>query len=292
VKLLKVKDKKMDLTQISLEKDIAHYFEEDDLPRNLFYLEKLPRDLVKCNLFIKSDLILSGLPWFQGTFEYLGEKGFAANIIKDFEGKYLEKGSVIPLGHLPFSKALTGERIALNLLQRASNISTFTNKFVEKANKYNIKILDTRKTTPGLRSLEKYAVRMGGGFNHRLGQTDMWMVKDNHKTFFGGATQAINFFKEMGAFYTPIELEVHDEKEFEMAKANNIQHVMLDNFSPERVKELVKKKPNSMTIEVSGGINLETLDSYLIPGVDAISVGALTYGAPAVDISLKFQRAE
>ncbi|MCF8059181.1 MAG: carboxylating nicotinate-nucleotide diphosphorylase [Bacteriovoracaceae bacterium] len=280
----------MNLTQISLEKDIAHYFEEDDLPRNLFYLERLPKDLVNCNLFIKSDLILSGLPWFQGTFEYLGEAGFAEKAIEDFEGKFLEKGAVIPLGHLPFSKALTGERIALNLLQRASNISTFTHKFVEKAQKYNIKILDTRKTTPGLRSLEKYAVRLGGGFNHRLGQTDMWMVKDNHKAFFGGVSEAVNFFKDMGAFYTPIELEVHNEKEFEMAKASNIKHVMLDNFSPERIREIVKSKPTSMTIEVSGGVNLDTIESYLIPGVDAISIGALTYGAPAVDISFKFQR--
>ncbi len=280
----------MDLTQISLKEDIAHYFKEDDLSRNLFYLEKLPEDEVDCNLFIKSDLVLAGLPWFQGTFEYLGEKGFASDALSQFEGKHLKKGSVIPLGRLPFSKALTGERIALNLLQRASNIATFTSHFVEKAKNYNVKILDTRKTTPGLRSLEKYSVRIGGGFNHRLGQTDMWMIKDNHKTFFGGVSEAIAFFKEVGAFYTPIELEVHDEEEFHLALQEGVEHVMLDNFSPDQVRKVIQKKTPGMTIEISGGVTLDKLDSYLIPGVDAISVGALTYGAPAVDISFKYQR--
>ncbi len=280
----------MDLTQISLKEDIAHYFKEDDLSRNLFYLEKLPEDEVDCNLFIKSDLVLAGLPWFQGTFEYLGENGFAGEALSQFEGNYLKKGSVIPLGSLPFSKALTGERIALNLLQRASNIATFTSHFVAKAKKYNVKILDTRKTTPGLRSLEKYSVRIGGGFNHRLGQTDMWMIKDNHKTFFGGIREAIAFFKGVGAFYTPIELEVHDEDEFQVALQEGVEHVMLDNFSPDQVRKVIQKKAPGMTIEISGGVTLDKLDSYLIPGVDAISVGALTYGAPAVDISFKYQR--
>ena len=280
----------MDLTLISLRKDVARYFEEDDLPRNLFYLEKLPEDKVSCRLHIKSDLVLSGLPWFQGVFEYLDEKGFASEALKSFEGKSFTKGEVLELGELPFSKALTGERIALNLLQRASNISTYTKSYVEKAEKYGIKILDTRKTTPGLRSLEKYAVRMGGGHNHRLGQTDMWMIKDNHKTFFGGVKEAMEFFKSMGTFYTPIELEVHNLKEFHEAKALGVHHVMLDNFDPEDIKTAIKEKAQGMTLEVSGGITLENLENYLIEGLDAISVGSLTYAAPAVDISFKFKR--
>lgn len=280
----------MNLTQISLQEEIAGFFKEDDISRNLFYLKSLPQDLVQCNLFIKSDLLLSGLPWFNATFAHLGEEGFAEKAIQEFEGKSLKKGAVIPLGELPFSKALTGERIALNLLQRASNISTYTKTFVEKAEKYNIKILDTRKTTPGLRSLEKYAVRVGGGYNHRLGQTDVWMVKDNHKTFFGGAKEAIDFFKSMGSFYNPIELEVHDQKEFEVALENGVTHIMLDNFSPDQIRSLVKRKPSSMTIEVSGGVTHENISNYLIEGVDAISIGSLTYAAPAVDISFKYQK--
>lgn len=280
----------VNLTQISLKKDIERYFEEDDLTRSLFYMEQLPSDKVSCELFIKSDMVLSGLPWFKAVFNYLGETSFAETISKEWEGKKLEKGRVLSLGALPFSKALTGERIALNLLQRSSSISTFTNLFVEKAEKYNIKILDTRKTTPGLRSLEKYAVRCGGGFNHRLGQTEMWMVKDNHKTFFGGVDQAIQFFKDMGAFYNPIELEVHNESEFDEACERGIRHVMLDNFSPEDIKKIIPKKPSDMTVEVSGGVNLNNIDGYLIEGVDAISIGAITYGAPPVDISFKYKR--
>lgn len=283
----------MDLTQISLKKDIERYFEEDDLNRNLYYMQSLPNDLVTCELFIKSDMTLSGLPWFSAVFNYLEEPKFAENvslISNEMEGKQLKKGTVLSLGDLPFAKALTGERIALNLLQRTSSISTFTSRFVDKAEKYNIKILDTRKTTPGLRALEKYAVRHGGGYNHRLGQAEMWMVKDNHKTFFGGVDQAIDFFKNMGAFYNPIELEVHDETEFYEAIEKGIRHVMLDNFSPEQIKSIIPKKPSGMTIEVSGGVNLENIDGYLIEGVDAISIGALTYGAPPVDISFKYKR--
>lgn len=280
----------MNLTQVSLQEEISTFFKEDDLSRNLFYLKSLPEDLVNCNLFIKSDLRLAGLPWFNATFAHLGEEQFGLDAIKEFEGKSLSKGAVIPLGKLPFAKALTGERIALNLLQRASNIATYTQQFVEKAEKYKIKILDTRKTTPGLRSLEKYAVRVGGGFNHRLGQTDVWMVKDNHKTFFGGVKEAIQFFESMGSFYNPIELEVHDEKEFDLAIEMGISHVMLDNFSPDRIRAVVRRKPASMTIEVSGGVTHNNINDYLIGGVDAISIGSLTYAAPAVDISFKYQK--
>ena len=280
----------MDLTQISLRKDIAQYFEEDDLSRNLFYLEKLPEDKVSCRLHLKSDMVLSGLPWFLGVFDYLEEKNFAAGSLEKYEGRSFSKGEVLELGELPFSKALTGERIALNLLQRASNISTYTSSYVEKAKKYGIKILDTRKTTPGLRSLEKYAVRMGGGFNHRLGQTDMWMIKDNHKSFFGGVQEAMDFFKSMGTFYTPIELEVHSLEEFQQAKDLGVRHVMLDNFDPKDIKSAIAQKEGDMTLEVSGGVTLENLESYLIEGLDAISVGSLTYAAPAVDISFKFSR--
>ncbi len=282
----------MKLTQLAVQRDMAQYFAEDDLSRNLFYMKSLPEDEVICDLYIKSDLVLAGLPWFQAAFHYLGEADFALNALDEYEGKRLVKGTKIELGTMPFAKALTGERIALNLLQRASNIATYTAQYVEKAQKYNITILDTRKTTPGLRMLEKYAVRIGGGKNHRFGQTDMWMVKDNHKTFFGGVEQAIAFFKEMGAFYNEIELEVHSEEEFDQALELGIGHIMLDNFSPDLIKKIIPKKKENTTIEVSGGVRLSNLDDYLIEGVDAISVGAITYDAPAVDISFKFKRKE
>lgn len=273
----------------AIKTDIERYFQEDDLGRNPFYISNLPSETVKCELKLKDDLILSGLPWFVSAFQYLGAKNLEG--LLEFEGKTFKKadGAIIKF-ELPFNIALTGERIALNLLQHSSSIATYTNQFVEIAKAKNIKILDTRKTTPGLRGLEKYSVRQGGGYNHRLGQTDMWMIKDNHKSFFGGVEQALDFFKSQGGFYTPIELEVHDLDELIQAIELKVGHVMLDNFSPEDIKKAVEVKPDFMTYEVSGGVNLETLETYLIEGVDAISIGRITYGAPPVDISLKYKK--
>jgi nicotinate-nucleotide pyrophosphorylase (carboxylating) len=134
-------------------------------------------------------------------------------------------------------------------------------------------------------------VRVGGGYNHRLGQTDLWMIKDNHKSCLGGLKGAFEFFQSQGTFYNNIIAEIHDLYELNEAISLEIKHVMLDNFSPDQIREAVKLKAAGMTYEVSGGICLETLKNYLIPGVDALSVGSLTYSAPRVDISLKYRSA-
>ncbi|EPZ51971.1 nicotinate-nucleotide diphosphorylase (carboxylating) [Bacteriovorax sp. BAL6_X] len=278
------------LVNKALQDSIEIYFKEDDLSRNLNYIQSLPNDEVHCKLKIKDDMILCGLPYFIESFNYLG-----ANLkyedFKRYEGQKFTKDEMAEIEFkLPFSIALTGERIALNLIQRASSIATYTNKFATLALDSGVKILDTRKTLPGYRALEKYAVVTGGGNNHRFGQSDMWMVKDNHKSFFGGVKEAIDFFKSKNSFYTPIEVEIHDLNELQIALGEGVRHIMLDNFSPEEIKEAVKKKPEGVTFEVSGGVRLNTLESYLIEGVDAISIGALTYDAPAVDLSLKYAR--
>ncbi|MFG1493353.1 carboxylating nicotinate-nucleotide diphosphorylase [Halobacteriovorax sp. GFR7] len=278
------------LVNKALQDSIETYFKEDDLSRNLNYIQSLPNDEVHCKLKIKDDMILCGLPYFIESFNYLG-----ANLnyedFKKYEGQKYTKDEMAEIEFkLPFSIALTGERIALNLIQRASSIATYTNKFATLALDSGVKILDTRKTLPGYRALEKYAVVTGGGNNHRFGQSDMWMVKDNHKSFFGGVKEAIDFFKSKNSFYTPIEVEIHDLNELQIALGEGVRHIMLDNFSPEEIKEAVKQKPKGVTFEVSGGVRLNTLESYLIEGVDAISIGALTYDAPAVDLSLKYAR--
>lgn len=279
------------LVSSSIRETIKSYFVEDDLNRNIYYLKALPNDLVECHLKIKDDMILAGLPYFVEVFNYLSSGILSYKSFNQYEGAKFLKNEKLELDFsLPFSIALTGERIALNLLQHASSIATLTNQFVEKAAKKNISILDTRKTLPGHRSLEKYAVCVGGGFNHRFGQADMWMVKDNHKNFFGGIENAINFFKNIKGFYTPIEVEVHSEEEFHQVIKLGVNHIMLDNFSPESIRKLVSKKPQGVTIEISGGVRLHNLEEYLIEGIDAISVGALTNGAPTVDISLKYFR--
>lgn len=281
-----VKRNRLDRT---LKNTIEKFYQEDDLSRNLFYQESLPADLVKCSLKIKDDMILSGLPWFQESFAYLKSDFKLPTSLIENEGKKLTKGTEFNFD-LPFNVALNGERIALNLLSHGSAIATFTNLFVEKTKGTNIKILDTRKTTPGLRSLEKYSVRQGGGYNHRLGQTDLWMVKDNHKKFFGGVKEAVSFFKSVGSFYNEIEVEIHDLEELNQALELGVRHMMLDNFSPADIRSAISLKREGTTYEVSGGINLESIDDYLIEGVDAISIGRITYGAPPVDISLKYER--
>ena len=274
-----------------------HLFEEDSVGQNQFYQASLPEDLVNCELKLKDNLRLSGLHYFFGAFNFLSSKFAQENyenwnqLVKDFEGETFFKEDGITLHfQLPFNVALNGERIALNLLQRSSAISTYTSSFVQKAYGTDIKILDTRKTTPGLRDLEKYAVRLGGGFNHRFTQTDLWMIKDNHKNFFGGVKPAIHFFQKMYSMYKEIELEVHSLNELKEGLEIGIKHFMLDNFSREEIQAALELKRNGITFEVSGGIRLETLENYLIPGIDAISIGSLTYGAPAVDISLKYYK--
>jgi nicotinate-nucleotide pyrophosphorylase (carboxylating) len=279
------------LLRSAIREQLKTYFQEDDLSRNSYYLQSLPSDLVNCSLKIKDDLVLSGLPYFFEAMNFFMNNELDYTSLLESEGKWFNKSDKKEINFsVPFSVVLTAERIALNLLQQSSSISTHTKRFVDKVKDTNISILDTRKTTPGLRALEKYAVRKGGGFNHRLGQADIWMIKDNHKKFFGGVEAAIDFFKSQGTFYNPVVLEIHSLEELNQAIELNISHVMLDNFTPELIKEAIKIKPSSMTYEVSGGLNLENLDGYLIEGVDAFSIGAITYNAPHVDISLKFEK--
>jgi nicotinate-nucleotide pyrophosphorylase (carboxylating) len=270
---------------------VRAFLDEDGVDKNHFYTSRLPTEMVGCHLKFKSEMVISGMEYFTAVFEALGATNIDNSLLQ-YEGKYVnQENSNELIFALPFATALTGERLALNLLQRSSSIATYTKKFVEKAEKYGIKILDTRKTTPGLRSLEKYSVRVGGGFNHRFDQQDLWMVKDNHKKFFGGITEAVNFFNSIGTFYSSIEVEIHSLTELKEAINLKIRHLMLDNFTPDDVVTAVQMKPAGITYEISGGIKLENIDRYLISGVDAISVGAITNNAPIVDISLKISKA-
>jgi nicotinate-nucleotide pyrophosphorylase (carboxylating) len=188
---------------------------------------------------------------------------------------------------------LKAERVALNFLQRLSGVATATRRFVEAVSGTGVVILDTRKTTPGLRVLEKYAVAVGGGRNHRFGLFDMYLVKDNHLRIVGGIGEAISRIRKKG-LDLPVEVEVRTLKELEEACEDGADRVMLDNMSVEDVKracEIVQsarakssgKKPE---LEISGGVDLSNVRSLAIKGVDYISVGAITHSAPALDINL------
>ena len=273
-----------------MRREVESFLREDGVGPGTPCWNSLPRDKVSCRLNIKSPLRLAGMPWLAETFNVLGAE-IPPHFFDSWEGTDRERGEVIRFP-LPFSAAICGERVALNLLQRASSIATLTRRFVRLADPRGIAILDTRKTTPGLRALEKYAVVRGGGQNHRFHQRDLWMVKDNHKNFWGGVEGAVAFFEKTASFYAPILVEVHTQSELEqvlkMAGVNGrIRHLMLDNFTPEQVAAAVKLKVPSVTYEVSGGITLENISDYLLEGVDAISVGNLTSFPPPVDISMK-----
>ncbi len=278
----------MDMSIKSLLPEIENWLKEDDLTRNFHYTRSLPKHPVKLSLKVKSPLLFAGSDYFQATFLALGCEANLSSL-NEFEGKMLQVQTIELPEPVPFNIAVTGERLALNLLQHASSIATWTDKHVQIAKNKGVKILDTRKTTPGLRSLEKYAVRVGGGHNHRFGQTDSWMIKDNHKAALGGLKAAWVFFLSQGAFYNNMIVEIHSLSELKEAIALGCVHVMLDNFEVETIKEAIKLKKPGMTYEVSGGINLETMSNYLFEGVDALSMGSLTYSAPRVDLSLKFK---
>lgn len=279
----------------SLEQQMTSFFDEDELSLNSQYMNSLPQSEVECELKVKSDLVMAGLPFFAAAFCHLGADKKVFEELLDLEGQDLKSGESFRFKQfkLPFSIALSGERVGLNLLSRACSVATTTFQFRKKieTSKLKIALLDTRKTTPGLRGLEKYAVKIGGGENHRFSQSDVWMIKDNHKNVFGGLTKAHQFFKKMGGFYRPLVCEVHDLKELKEAIGLSINHVMLDNFSPDQIHRALELKSSSsvpITFEVSGGVDLSNIENYLIKGVDAISVGALTHSTIPVDISFKY----
>jgi nicotinate-nucleotide pyrophosphorylase (carboxylating) len=266
---------------------IKAFAQEDGLDFNLKYLTDLPKIDVECNLKIKSDAVIAGTEIFSAVFEHLANQRFDLGLEK-IEGRSIKKIDNFSIKFtLPFNVAINGERLALNLLTRASAVATHTAKFVNRAKPYGIEILDTRKTTPGLKSLEKYAVTVAGGKNHRFGSTEILMVKDNHKKIFGGLENAVNEMKKMGGFYSPLIVEIHDLDELQMAEKLALKHLMLDNFNPSMIHEAIKMKKQDWTYEISGGVNLENLNLYLIKGIDAISIGGLTHNPPPVDFSLK-----
>lgn len=183
---------------------------------------------------------------------------------------------------------LTGERVALNLVQRMSGIASLTAQYVELVAHTKAKIVDTRKTTPGLRRLEKYAVTVGGGYNHRFGLDDGILIKDNHIVAAGGITSAVTTAKQRAPHTLKIEVEVTTLDELREAIEAGANVVMLDNMSLEVIREAVTLAEGTVLLEASGGVKLSTVKDIAEAGVDLISVGALTHSAPALDISLAF----
>ena len=208
------------------------------------------------------------------------------------DGDYLLNGDVFGVVTGPAREILSRERVMLNLIQRLCGIATLTLEYAEIANPFNVKILDTRKTTPGLRLFEKYAVAVGGGYNHRLNLSDGILIKDNHIIAAGSVTKAIESVRKAGAGL-PLEIEVDNINQIREALEANADGFLLDNMNPQTIKESVSlirasENGNDIFIEASGGITLKNIHPFLETGIDAISIGALTDQAVSKDICLNF----
>ena len=243
----------------------------------------------KAQLLIKENGILAGVNIAEQIFKEFDSKFEFSKLIND--GQKVNKGDIAFTIHGPSITLLSAERLVLNVMQRMSAIATLTNKYVKALEGLNTKVLDTRKTTPLIRFLEKEAVKIGGGVNHRYGLYDMIMLKDNHNDFAGGIENSINkaiqYLRENN-LNLKIEVETRNIGEVkEVLKVGNIDRIMLDNFNYEDMRKAVKLINNQYETEASGGINLKTVRKYAECGVDFVSVGALTHSVSNMDLSLK-----
>jgi nicotinate-nucleotide pyrophosphorylase (carboxylating) len=232
--------------------------------------------------YSKQPLVVAGLPVAAEVFRLL-EPDYEWKAVTS-DGTAVLAGERLAIAEGKAATLLSGERVALNFLQRLSGIATLTRKFKDQLRGLKTELLDTRKTTPGLRLLEKYAVSMGGGTNHRMRLDDGILIKDNHLAIAGGIGSAIQRVRLEQPHGTPIEVEVQTRKELEEAIAAGADIALLDNMSPKEVAECVSLAGGRVLLEVSGGVSLENIHEYAETGVDRISVGALTHSAPAVDI--------
>ena len=234
----------------------------------------------------KADGVLCGIDVALRVFTILQEQGFEAKVYKH-DGDVLEKGDIIAEIRGKTRTLLKGERTALNLLQHMSGVATATGQAVKAIEGTNASIADTRKTLPGLRPLQKYAVTVGGGKNHRYNLSDAAMLKDNHVDAGGGIASAVAKLRQKLGHMTKIELEVRSLDELGQALEAGVDVIMLDNMSCEEMREAVAITNGRALLEASGGITAETLRAIAETGVDIISMGALTHSVTAFDISLK-----
>jgi len=269
---------------------IANALREDIGDGDHSTLACVPENAIgKAHLLIKDDGVLAGVELALEIFKQF-DPSLVVNVLKK-DGDRVVKGEIAFTVEGSSRSILTTERLVLNFMQRMSGIATQTAKIVQIIDGLSTKLLDTRKTTPGIRYMEKWAVRIGGGYNHRFALYDMIMLKDNHIDYAGGITKAVQqtlaYLNETNKTLK-IEVEVRTESELIEAIATpGIDRIMLDNFQPSEIKRLLPLIPNHIETEASGGITLDTIRAYAETGVQFISVGALTHSAGSLDLSLK-----
>lgn len=276
------------LNHRALESQIRHWLEEDIGSGDITTMTTIPLDhQSKGILHVKENGVLAGVPVAEAVFRVVDSSlSFKA---LQADGNVIRRGTVLAEVTGSTRSILLGERLALNLMQRLSGIATRTKQFVEALEGLPVRLVDTRKTTPGHRMLEKYAVRVGGGHNHRFGLYDAVMIKDNHIKGAGGIARAISSARSQIPHTMKIEVEVESFSQLYEAMEAGADIIMLDNMTPEDMKravQVMKEKTPHILVEASGGVSLESIKDIAESGVDVISVGRLTYSVEALDISL------
>lgn len=269
-----------------IEQLIRCALEEDIGAGDITTLSTVPRDARGKGLFrAKRDGVAAGLILIEKVFSFLDADVEVRCLARD--GDAVKQGAVVAEAEGPIRALLMGERTALNFLQRLSGTATLTRRYVDAVKDFPCKIIDTRKTTPGFRTLEKYAVRMGGGINHRLGLYDAALVKDNHIVAAGSIAGAVEEVRRQAPFMAKIEVECSTLAQVREALDARADVIMLDNVNPKEMAEAVRVINKRAWVEASGGITIETLREVAATGVDFISVGALTHSAPSLDFNMK-----
>ena len=279
------------MNKLKLRSLIEQFFIEDigeqDITTDLIFSDNTKGEVVflakETGIFCGEDIIKTG-------FHLLNPQINIQLFVKD--GDPIKAGERLAVASGEISTLLKGERVILNLIQRMSGIATLTRKAVETLDSSFTRICDTRKTTPGLRMLEKYAVRCGGGYNHRYGLYDGVMIKDNHISFAGSITRAVDLVREKLGHMVKIEVETETKDQVIEAVEAGVDVIMFDNRTPDEIKALIKLVPDHIITEASGGIDLNNLGSYRDCGVHYISLGFLTHSYKALDISVKASMSE
>lgn len=282
----------IDVDTSEMEAFIRVALEEDLGPGDITSESLLaPGDCARATMIAKENLVVAGSQVAARVFQTLHPEVRVDIHVAD--GGKAAAGDVIMVVEGSARALLSAERTALNILQRLCGIAALTSAYVDKARPYGVSILDTRKTTPGMRVMEKYAVRCGGGKNHRMGLYDMAMIKDNHRVMWarrgaGGLSAAVAAIRN--AFPgLPVEVEVEDETQLREVLESKPEWILLDNMDTALMKRCVEITDGLCKLEASGGIKLDRVEEVASTGVDAISIGALTHSAPSADISLEFE---
>jgi len=274
--------------ELYVRKIIEHALSEDIGPGDVTSEATVPAGSTStADMLAKQDLVLAGLDVSLEVFHFLDAAIQLTRFAQD--GDRIESGKVIASVSGSTRVLLAGERVALNLLQHMSGIATLTSKYVEQLKGLKAQALDTRKTLPGLRQLEKYAVRMGGGTNHRFGLYDGMLIKDNHIKAVGSIAKAIESARRKAHHLLKIEVETKTLDEVREALAAKADIILLDNMPLDTIREAVKLINGQASVEASGNVTLETIREIGETGVDFISSGSLTHSAPAADISMKIK---